>query len=160
MRAIVLWIVISFVAAAIGGAAGGGSAEFYTQLQRPPWAPPPAVFGPVWTALYLMMGLAAGLVAGTRPASPALQGARTRALALFVLQLGLNALWTWLFFAWRLGALAFVDIVLLIVLLVWVSIEFRRLRPPAAWLLLPYLAWVCFAAALNLALWQANPQVL
>jgi len=69
-------------------------------------------------------------------------------------------LWSWLFFGWKQGALAFADIALLLALIVATIVAFHRVRPAAAWLLLPYLAWVTFASALNYAVWQANPAVL
>ena len=75
-------------------------------------------------------------------------------------QLALNALWTWLFFAWRLGAAAFAEIVLLWVLILATMLAFRRIRPAAAWLLAPYLAWVTFAAALCFTIWRMNPDLL
>ena len=82
------------------------------------------------------------------------------ALSLFLAQLAVNALWTWLFFAWNQGALAFADIVLLWLLVVATMVSFWRIRPLAGVLLIPYLLWVSFAAALNLSLWRLNPQVL
>lgn len=87
------------------------------------------------------------------------RAART-ALTLFLVQLAANALWTWLFFAWHRGGLAFADIVLLWTLIVATLIAFWRIRPMAAALLVPYLAWVSFAAALNYTVWQMNPQTL
>ena len=98
------WIGITAAAAALGSAAAAGSREFYEGLQRPSWAPPASVFGPVWTVLYLAMAVAAWMVWRARN----FIGARV-ALALFLGQLALNAFWTWLFFAWHQGALAFVD---------------------------------------------------
>jgi tryptophan-rich sensory protein len=79
---------------------------------------------------------------------------------LFVAQLVVNALWSWLFFAWRKGAFAFADIVVLIVLLLATIVVFWRVRPLAGALLVPYLAWVAFAAALNYSVWQRNPTLL
>lgn len=149
------WLGLSFVAAAIGAAASIRAASFYAQLIRPDWAPPGNVFGPVWTILYALMGIAAWLVWR----SAGLRGARF-ALGLFVAQLAANALWSWLFFAWHRGALAMADIVLLWLLLVATIIAFWRIRPLAGMLLIPYLLWVSFAAALNLAVWQMNPQLL
>jgi len=81
------------------------------------------------------------------------------ALGLFVAQLALNALWSWLFFAWHLGALSFVEIVVLWGLILATTVAFWRVRPVAGALMLPYLAWVTFAAALNFAIWQLNPQL-
>lgn len=151
----VAWIAVCFVAAAIGSAASLQAGSFYTELVRPEWAPPPAVFGPVWSILYLMMAIAAWLI--WRIAGFA--AART-ALVLFLVQLAFNALWSWLFFGWRLGALAFADIVLLWLLVLATLIMFWRIKPIAGALLIPYLLWVGFASALNYAVWQLNPQVL
>jgi tryptophan-rich sensory protein len=149
------WLFASFVAATIGGAASIQAGPFYTQLARPEWAPPPFVFGPVWTVLYALMGIAAWLVwrvGGFRAAKSA--------LTLFLVQLALNALWSWLFFGWYRGALAFADILVLWTLIVATSVAFWRIKPLAGVLLVPYLLWVSFASALNYAVWQLNPQVL
>jgi translocator protein len=149
------WLAVSFIAAAVGSAASINAGPFYAQLVRPEWAPPPGVFGPVWTILYALMGVAAWLIWR----ADGFRTART-ALTLFLVQLGVNALWSWLFFGWRLGALAFADIVLLWALLVATLIAFWRIRPLAAVLLMPYLLWVSFAAVLNYSVWQLNPQFL
>ena len=152
---LLVWLVVSFIAAAIGGAASIQAGPFYTELARPDWAPPPAVFGPVWTVLYALMGIAAWLVwrvGGFRAARSA--------LTLFLVQLAFNALWSWLFFAWQRGALAFADILLLWALIVATLIAFWRIRALAGALLVPYLLWVSFAAALNYSVWRLNPQVL
>ena len=143
------------MAAAVGGAASAGSGEFYARLTRPEWAPPAGLFGPVWTVLYVMMGLAAWLVWRERERP----GARA-ALGLFLTQLAFNALWTWIFFAWRAGAAAFAEIVLLWVLIAATLVAFARVRPLAGILLVPYLLWVTFATALTLSLWKANPTLL
>lgn len=151
----VAWLGVSIIAAAIGGAASVGAGSFYTQLVRPEWAPPPGLFGPVWTALYTLMGIAAWIIWRVG----GFQAART-ALALFLVQLAVNALWSWLFFGWQLGAAAFANIILLWVLIIATLLFFWRIRPLAGLLLIPYLLWVSFAAALNYAIWQLNPQVL
>lgn len=152
---LVAWLAVSFVVAAIGGAASVRAGPFYMQLVRPEWAPPPNLFGPVWTVLYSLMGIAAWLtwrVAGFR--------ASRTALILFLVQLVLNAIWSWLFFAWHLGALAFVDIVLLWILILATLVAFWRIKPLAGALLVPYLLWVSFATALSYSVWQLNPQIL
>ena len=152
---LVVWLIVCFVAAAIGGAASIQAGPFYTQLVRPDWAPPPSIFGPVWTVLYALMGIAAWLVwrvAGFRAARAA--------LTLFLVQLALNSLWSWLFFGWHRGAFAFADILILWALIVATLMAFWRVRPLAGALLIPYLLWVSFAAALNYSVWQLNPQVL
>ncbi|MBL2545252.1 tryptophan-rich sensory protein, partial [Klebsiella pneumoniae] len=82
------------------------------------------------------------------------------ALMLYLVQLAVNALWSWLFFGWKLGALAFADILVLIALVCATTVAFARVRPIAAALLLPYLAWISFASALNFAVWRANPGLL
>lgn len=149
------WIILSFVAAAVGGAASIKAGMLYAQLLRPDWAPHASIFGPVWTVLYALMGISAWLVwrvGGFRAAKSA--------LTLFLMQLALNALWSWLFFGWHRGALAFVDILLLWVLIVATLIAFWQIRPLAGAMLVPYLLWVSFACALNYSVWQLNPQML
>jgi len=149
------WLVVSFAASAVGAVASIQARSFYSQLSQPAWAPPPWVFGPVWTALYALMAIAAWLVWCRG-------GFRTNRIALsfFLAQLVFNALWSWLFFAWQLGALAFVDIVLLWILIVATLVCFWRVRPLVGALLIPYLLWVSFASALNYSVWQLNPQFL
>lgn len=155
--ALVGWIACAAAAGAVGGIASRNAGEFYGTLAKPDWAPPGWLFGPVWSTLYVLMGIAAWLVWRARPASPADRATWRLALALFVGQLALNALWTWLFFAWRQGAMAFGEIVLLWLALVATIWQFGRVRPLAAWLLVPYLGWVTFATALTWAVWQRNP---
>jgi len=149
------WLIVSFAASAIGALASIQAKSFYSQLAQPAWAPPPFLFGPVWTVLYALMAIAAWLVWRSG-------GLYTNRIALsfFLVQLALNALWSWLFFAWQRGALAFVDIVLLWVLIIVTLVSFWRVRPLAGALLIPYLLWVSFASALNYSLWQLNPQIL
>jgi len=149
------WLAVSFAASAIGAVASIQAKTFYSQLIQPDWAPPSGIFGPVWTILYALMGIAAWLVWCSG-------GFRTQrqALTLFLLQLAFNALWSWLFFAWHLGALALADIVILWILIVTTLVSFWRVRPLAGGLFFPYLLWVSFASALNYSIWQLNPQVL
>lgn len=151
----IAWLAICFVAAAIGAVASVRASSFYLSLARPSWAPPASVFGPVWTILYAAMAIAAWLIwreGGFRHARAA--------LILFLGQLTLNALWSWLFFAWHLGALAFIDILILWALIVATLIAFWRIRPLAGALLIPYLLWVSFAVALNYTVWRLNPTLL
>jgi translocator protein len=149
------WLVVSFIAGAIGAVASINAGEFYLQLTRPGWAPPPGVFGPVWSVLYAMMGIAAWRVWRAKSR----YSARVP-LTFFVVQLAVNALWSWLFFGWHLGALAFVDILLLWPLIAVTMLLFARIDRVAGLLLIPYLLWVTFAAVLNYAVWQLNPQAL
>jgi tryptophan-rich sensory protein len=146
------WLALLTVAAALGSLASLDAPRFYAALTRPDWAPPAWVFGPAWTVLYTMMAIAAWLV-WREPAS-----ARTRtALVLFMLQLVLNVLWSWLFFGWGLGLASVIEIVLLWVSIAATIMAFWRIRRLAGALLLPYIAWVTFAAALNFTVWRMNP---
>lgn len=149
------WLVLAFVAAALGGLGSASAPDFYAQLNLPDWAPPAWLFGPVWSALYLMMGVASWLVwrdGGIRKAR--------LALSLYLLQLVINSLWSWLFFTWNLGALAFVEIVVLWFLLLATIVLFRTHNLLASLLLVPYLAWVTFATALAWNAWRMNPTLL
>lgn len=149
------WAVVCFAASAAGALASLEAPTFYAELTQPDWAPPAWLFGPVWMTLYAMMAVAAWLVWRTGGFSQ-----RRIALTLFLLQLAFNALWSWIFFAWQLGGLAFLDIVLLWFLIAATIITFWRSAPFAGALLLPYLAWVSFAGALNYSVWQLNPGLL
>jgi translocator protein len=149
------WLLATFVTAAIGGFASASAGEFYRELTQPAWAPPAWLFGPVWSLLYAMMGISAWLVWRERGF-----GAARGALLLFIVQLIFNALWSWLFFAWRMGGAAFAEILLLLVLILANIILFARISRLAAALLVPYLAWVAFASALNFAIWRLNPAIL
>ena len=142
-------------AAFLAATASVRAGDFYQLLAKPAWAPPAQVFGPVWTVLYVLMALAAWLAVRARG------WPRARpALALYALQLVLNALWTWLFFRWRMGWAAFAEILALAALLLLVTAEFWRARRLAGSLLLPYLLWVAYAAALTYAVWRRNPGLL
>lgn len=147
------WLLAAFAAGAVGAVASVNAASFYAQLNQPTWAPPAWVFGPVWSTLYALMGVAAWLVWR----SP---GRSAYALWLFVAQLVANALWSWLFFAWHRGALAAGEVLVLLALIVATTAAFWRSSRVAALLMLPYLLWVSFAAALTWAIWRANPGVL
>ena len=150
------WLGLCFAAAGVGGLASARAAGFYEALVQPAWAPPAGWFAPVWSVLYLAMAVAAWRVwrAGVERHDVRL------GLALFLAQLAVNALWTWLFFAWRLGAWAFADVLVLGLLILWTTAVFRRVDRWAVLLMLPYLAWVVFASALTFAVWQLNPGAL
>lgn len=149
------WVLACYATAAVGALASVEASTFYASLARPAWAPPAWLFGPVWTALYGMMALAAWLVWRTGG------WARHRAaLTCFVVQLLVNALWSWLFFGWKQGAFAFADIVVLWFLVASTIGLFWKIRTVPGALMVPYLLWITFAAALNYAVWQANGAVL
>jgi len=147
------WLLAAFVTAAVGAVASVDAPSFYAQLSKPSWAPPAWLFGPVWTVLYGLMGIAAWLVWR----SP---GPKRAALTLFGAQLVANALWSWLFFAWHRGALAAVEILLLLALIVAMIMAFWHVSRAAALLMVPYLLWVGFASLLTWAVWRSNPTVL
>jgi len=143
------WLVLSFAAGWIGSRSMPG--EWYASLAKPPWTPPSAVFAPVWTVLYVLMGVAAWVVwrrAGFSGAAPA--------LALFVIQVALNALWSYVFFGLHRVDIALVDIAALWLVILIVLVLFWREDWRAGALLIPYLVWVGFASCLNFALWRLN----
>ena len=125
--------------------------HWYGMLAKPEWAPPNSWIGPVWTALYVLMGTSAWLVWRER-----YHRGRSAALAAYAIQLLLNAVWTPLFFgAKNIGAGLFV-IVALWLSIAWTIREFAVVKAGAAWLLAPYLIWVSFESWLNLAIWKLN----
>jgi benzodiazapine receptor len=150
------WLLICSITAAVGAFASIEASSFYAALARPDWAPPAWLFGPVWTLLYVLMAIAAWLVWRRSREDPRCRAA----LGLFVVQLMFNALWSWLFFGWHHGALAFVEIVLLWFLIVATVLLFWRVQRVAAVMLFPYLLWVSFAAVLNYSIWWLNPTLL
>jgi tryptophan-rich sensory protein len=143
------WLLLCFSASAMGVLFMPG--EWYSALNKPAWNPPGWIFGPVWTALYAMMAVAAWLV--WRRGGFAVQ---RRPLGLFLAQLALNALWTPLFFGLRQPGVAFAEIILLWLGILATLLAFRSVSRTATWLLVPYLAWVSFATALNGTLWMLN----
>jgi translocator protein len=145
---LLLWLLLPVLAGAFGSQFQPGA--WYAALDKPSWNPPSWVFGPVWTVLYIMMGVAAWLVWDRYRSA-----ART-ALAVFVVQVVFNGLWSYLFFGLQSPALAFAGIVILWSLIVTTLVLFWRARTVAGVLLLPYLAWVSFAAVLNFTIWQLN----
>jgi translocator protein len=156
-----LWLLLTFAAAAAGGLGSTEAPSFYAALSLPAWAPPAAVFGPVWTLLYLLMALSAWLVWRHRYTVQGMAGAgAATGLALYAAGLVPNALWSWLFFSWHQGFWALLDIALVWVLVGLTVRFFWRVRPLFGALLLPLWAWVSFAAVLNAAVWRANPALL
>jgi len=143
------WVAVTAAAATIGSQFLPG--EWYVSLNKPDWNPPGWVFAPVWTVLYLLMAIAAWLV--WRAAG--LAGARL-ALGCYLLQLALNAAWSWLFFGRQSIGGALADIILLWILIVATALLFRKHSRTAAALLVPYLLWVSFATVLNFTLWRLN----
>ncbi len=125
---------------------------WYASLQKPVFNPPNAVFGPVWTLLYALMGSALYLV--IQAVGP--EALKRKAILLFGVQLVLNTSWSWLFFGLKNPGLAFADIVLLWAAILASTVYFRRLSRTAFWMFLPYLFWVSFAMLLNFEIWRLN----
>ena len=143
------WLLLTFLAPAAG--AWATSPQWYQQLVRPSWSPPPWIFAPVWTFLYATMALAAWIVWQRG-------GWETQraALTIYCVQLALNASWTPIFFGLRRPGLALAEIILLWLAIIVTICFFATARPLAAWLLGPYALWVTFAMVLNGAIWRLN----
>lgn len=141
-------------AVAFAGTQGAlqGLQGYYQGLDKPSWTPPSWLFGPVWTVLYGLMGIAAWIVWKQVDVA-----SRTIALTLFGIQLVLNGLWSWLFFAWQKPLLGFAEICILDLSVFLTMLLFFRIRKSAGWLLLPYLLWILFASGLNFSAWRMNP---
>lgn len=144
-----LFLFVSFLPSL--GAMAVKTGGWYAALNKPSWNPPSWVFGPVWTILYLMIGLA-GYFAWTRGD----RDGRTKAFMAYTAQLFINALWTPLFFGLQCPGLALVDLIVLWFLIVICIILFAKRSRPSAWLMVPYLVWVSFAGALNAAICVLN----
>jgi len=152
------WLVLVFWLAVVAVVGAVGSwvtlpqiPGWYSGLAKPWFTPPNAVFGPAWTILYLMMAVAVWLVARMPPSS-----ARTTAIVLFVVQLTCNAIWSPAFFGLQSPRLGLAVIAVLLISLAATIAVFWRISRPAALLLVPYLAWVCYATALNGAIVALN----
>ncbi len=139
----------------------GGFASFFTRseigswyatLQKPSWNPPSWVFGPVWTTLYVMMGIALYLV--WKSGAP--ENKKRPAIALFMVQLVLNFFWSSIFFTLHQIGWALVEIVAMWVAILLTIFAFARISKLAAWLLVPYISWVSFATILTYTIWQLN----
>lgn len=154
--ALVFLVALTLGVGALGSAVTLPSINgWYAGLAKPVFNPPNGVFGPVWTTLYILMAVAAWLAWRASPGNTLLRGART-ALLLYAIQLVLNLLWAVLFFGLRSPGAALVEIVVLITAIAATTLAFRRWSRPAAWLMVPYLAWSVFALVLNLSIWELN----
>jgi translocator protein len=152
------WIVLvlcMLLPLAVGFVSGKITREnviaWYPMLQKPSFTPPNYLFGPVWTVLYILMGISLYLIV-RQPASHN----RTKAITLFSIQLLLNFWWSILFFRFHLIGYALIDIILLLIIIMLMIRSFFKVNNTAAHLQWPYLAWVSFATALNLAIWVLN----
>jgi tryptophan-rich sensory protein len=149
----VVSVLIAQAAGGIGAVATSSSIPtWYASIAKPSWNPPNWIFGPVWTLLFTLMGIAAGLVWLKRSSSPIARDA----LIVYGIQLALNVAWSFLFFGMQSPGTAFSEILLLIIAISVTTVLFWRVSHAAAWLMVPYLAWVVFASALNFTIWRLN----
>ena len=149
----IVCLALTFSAALLGSLfTRTAVSDWYANLNKPIFTPPDWLFGPVWTALYLLMALSALFVWQKGLENPAVR----IALALFLVQLILNALWTPLFFGLKIPLVAFIEILLLLAAIGLAITAFARVSIPAALLLLPYILWTSFAAVLNFFIWLLN----
>ena len=146
------WILFSEAVGALSGYLTREGTELYnTTIIQPPLSPPSIVFPIVWSILLALMGIGAARVYLVPPSS-----ARTRSLLLFLLQLAFNFFWSIIFFNFQAFGFALIWLAALWVLILLMILSFRQVDPLAAWLQLPYLFWVTFAAYLNFAVWLLN----
>lgn len=149
---VILWVFISEAVGLLAGLLTQNATEIYGQMaKKPALAPPDWLFPVVWTGLYALMGIGAGLVF-----SQEMNGDRNRGLNLMVGQLVVNFFWPLLFFNAQAYGIAILWLILLLVLVIWMTLEFRKTSPLAALLQIPYILWLLFATYLNVAVWYLN----
>ncbi len=153
MKLVISIISVLAVGFLSGYATSGNVNGWFATANRPWFAPPNYLFGPVWTCLYLMMGISLWLV-WKQPASTPF---RNTALLIFIVQLVFNFFWSFIFFEWQQLGWALVEIIVLWLLILGTILLFARVNKTAAWLLVPYISWVSFATILNYGFWRLNP---
>ncbi len=152
MLGLIAFVVLCLAVSGLGGAITATSvATWYQGLQKPPFNPPDWVFAPVWTTLYILMGIAAWRVWRLGRS----EAGRT-ALVVFAVQLGLNLAWSFLFFGLQLIGWGLIEIVILLVVILANTVIFWRIDRLAGVLFVPYAAWVAYATILNASLWLLN----
>jgi len=150
---LIAWVIICLAAGFIGSIFTMPSIPtWYTGLNKPPFNPPNWIFGPVWTTLFILMGISAWLIWEKGISNKEVRSA----IMIFSVQLVLNMLWSLLFFGLKLPLFAFAELVVLWLLILATILSFYRISRPAAWLLIPYILWVSFASVLNLSIWLIN----
>lgn len=156
MQKILKIVLVIMVCVSIGYLSGMVTRDSITTwhptLVKPIFNPPNWIFGPVWTLLYFMMGIATGLIWTSGYDEKKVK----KALGFFAIQFGLNALWSYLFFGLRNPLLALIEIIILWLLIFETYNQFKKIDKVAGLLLLPYLAWVSFAVVLNFSIWWLN----
>jgi len=150
---LIAWVIICLAAGFIGSIfTMPAIPTWYAGINKPPFNPPNWIFGPVWTTLFILMGISAWLIWEKRFSNKEVRSA----IMIFSAQLVLNMLWSIIFFGFKSPLLAFADIIVLWLLILAAILSFYRISRPAAWLLIPYILWVSFASVLNLSIWLLN----
>lgn len=151
LKKILIAVIVCVVLGALSGFVTIDAIQtWYVTLNKPSWNPPNWLFGPVWTTLYIMMGIAFGLVWSSSNPN------KDKAMTLFYLQFGLNMLWSILFFYLRSPGIALIEIILMLIFILLTTNAFKKVDSRAAYLMLPYIAWVSFATVLNFTIWSLN----
>ncbi len=156
MKPIAKLIIALAIPVAIGAIAGSFTATsvngWFTSLIKPDFNPPNWLFAPVWTTLYIMMGFSSFMVWNSKKKGKQ----KNKALGIYMIQLLFNFLWSFIFFYAQEPGWALVDIILMWMLILITILQFGKISSTAAWLLVPYICWVSFAAILNFAIWKLN----
>jgi len=150
LKLIICLIVPMLVGGISGVATVAGIKDWYVHLNKPFFNPPNYLFGPVWSILYLLMGISLFMILQSKSIT------KKKAISIFFVQLFLNFWWSFLFFKFQLLGISLIEIVLMWLSILWMIIEFKKINKTAAYLQIPYLAWVTFASLLNLAIWYLN----
>ncbi len=155
VKKVIACIVCLFIPLLIGGISGGLTASaiptWYSTLSKPSFNPPNYLFGPVWTLLYILMGISLYLVWNSPQSA-----LRKKALIIFAVQLAANFLWSILFFSMHLLFVSIIDILFMWALILSMIITFSKIKKVAGWMNIPYLLWVSFASVLNISFWWLN----
>lgn len=148
-------LIVSILLCLVAGLAGSiftisAIPTWYAALIKPPFSPPNYIFGPVWTTLYILMGISLYIIWSSNAKS------KKNAIIIFIVQLVLNAVWSIIFFGLKNPGLAFIELIALWISIFIIILLFRKISKAASYLLYPYIAWVTFAGVLNFSIWMLN----
>jgi tryptophan-rich sensory protein len=150
-KMLILFIGLALLAGGIGALLGGNMDNFET-LKKPPFSPPAILFPIVWTILYILMGISSYLICSNKTD----QKFKNKASFVYILQLIVNSLWSLFFFRLNMILFAFIWLLLLILLVIIMIVKFYNIKPLAAYLQIPYILWLLFAAVLNFSIYLLN----
>lgn len=154
IKKLVVFLLCIILPLLVGGISGiatvSGIKDWYVHLNKPFFNPPNYLFGPVWSLLYLLMGVSFYMILQSKSVT------KKKAILIFFIQLILNFWWSFLFFKFQLLGISMIEIILMWISILWMIIEFKKINKTAAYLQLPYLAWVTFASLLNASIWYLN----